>query len=226
MLQRLYISTEEYFALPHASNSGVKEAHKLMNNKDTTRVETRAYMFGSALDNLLTDPTIIDTQGLTSEEHALLNPMRRAIDKNPTYIALFKYAERQAVFTESHMPVNFDGLETTILGKCKLDWWPPKLRIPGDLKTTEARTWEQFKSAAKWFDYDQQAAWYMDVTNTDRFVIIACSKWNYATWEISYKRGDAAYQEGKKKYLRDSASWWKLYGHTQKPNNDNSMATV
>jgi len=213
MLERLYITTEEYFALPHASNSGVKDAFALNTSRDVPRdPDNRAYKYGSALDALLTDPTVMDSRELTGEEKVLLHPMLRSLEKNNSYNALFKNADRQAVWVEGEFPISYDGLDLTIPAKCKFDWWINKLKFGGDLKTSESRTLEQFISAAKWFNYDQQAAWYMDITGSDRFLIIGISKWNFKTFEMAFKRGDANYLAGREKYMKCALSWWKYYG--------------
>lgn len=221
MLQRLKLTTEEYFALPYASNSGIKEADKLMHGRDTEYASTPAYEFGSALDAYITDPLTLDTSMLTSAQRADVLNMNKAISANTTFKALFEnYTDTQAVFVDTEFEVTFDGITVTIPGKCKFDWWNNMLGFGGDLKTTMAKDEKSFISAAKWFNYDQQAAWYMDITKSDRFVIIACSKINYHTFTMSFRRWidrdrciqDPYYLAGKAKYEGAAGSWWKLYG--------------
>jgi len=212
--QLLYISTAEYFKLPYANNSGIKEAFKIMSGKDVPYdVENRSYTFGSALDAILTDPNTMDTTGLTDDEVKLLYPMCRSIERNSTYNALFRGNHSQRVWVDTTMPISFEGINTTIPGKCKYDWWYPRQDFGGDLKSTLTKTEEAFRKAAMWFEYHVQAAWYMDVTQTDRFVIIAVSKLNFEVFTMSFKRGDALYEQGKAKYQQYAAAWWKLNGH-------------
>lgn len=214
MRQLLDITTAEYFKLPYASNSGIKEALKVMSGQDIPDDEgNRSYTFGSALDAILTDPNTLDTTGLTDDEVKLLYPMCRAIERDATYNALFRGNHSQKVWVDTTMPISFEGINTTIPAKCKYDWWYPRKDFGGDLKSTLTKTEEAFRKAAEWFDYDMQAAWYMDVTQTDRFVIIAVSKANFRTFTLSFKRGDESYESGKAKYLKCAAAWWKLYGH-------------
>lgn len=220
MLQRLYISTEEYFALPYASNSTVKEAHKMLMSGDIAdyNQEVPAYYFGAAIDAILTDPENVHTMDLTRDQQYTVLPICKAIQKNKVYQALFSPEagrEHQAVFVDTEFQITVDGNKVFIPAKCKFDWWNPKkyINFGGDLKTTDAQTENAFRSAAKWFDYPQQAAWYMDITGTDKFVILGVSKRNYQTWVITIKRGDSLYESGKEKYLRRSASWYKLNGN-------------
>lgn len=217
-VQRLYISTEEYFALPYASNSGVKEAHSILNSGGIApQDEVPSYYMGSSVDAVLTDPETIHTLNMSREERATIIPMARAIEKDATYQALFSPdagGERQAVFVDMEFPITIDGMQVFIPAKCKFDWWnpKPKLNFGGDLKTTICKDQRAFDRAAEWFDYDQQGAWYMDISGSDRFVILAVSKYNYAIFKWSIKRGDKFYQSGREKYLRRSASWFKLNG--------------
>lgn len=164
---------------------------------------------------MLTDRSTLDTSGLSMEERKQILSMIHSLEKDEDYKVLFlepKYCDTQAVFIDKEFPINFDGRNLTIPVKCKFDWWQKLIGFGGDLKSTQARTQEQFISAAKWFNYPQQAAWYMDITRTDRFIIFAVSKWNYKVFKMSFRRGDDAYKAGKIKYLSDSADWWKLYG--------------
>lgn len=223
MLERLYgVSSEEYFKLPYASNSGMKDAHALL----TTGVmrpedeEIPAYYFGSAMDAFLTDPEGIHTASMSDDLRKKLLPMASAIEANDIFKKLFSRAagvEHQAVFIDKEFVIEIDGLRFTIPIKCKYDWWNPRkdLNFGGDLKTTAARSEQQFRSAAQWFDYPQQAALYMDITGTDRFPIIAVSTYNYATYNFNVKKGDAMYNLGRNKYLRAASSWWQLNGSVQ-----------
>lgn len=219
MLERLYNCTsEEYFALPYASNSKMKEAHKMLCSGDIQEEEEiPAYYFGSAVDAFLTDPESIHTKSMPDDLRMKLIPMARAIEKNSIFKALFSRAagvEHQAVFVDMEFPIEFDGIKVTIPLKVKFDWWNPRkdLGFGGDLKTTTCKYEHQFRKAAVWFEYPMQAALYMDVTKTDRFPIIAVSSFNNATFNFSIKRGDDLYIAGRNKYLRAASSWWKLNG--------------
>lgn len=218
-LERLYINTEQYFALPYASNSTIKDAHKLMKTGTIEEHGTfsPAYYFGSAMDALLTEPELIHTVDMDQDQRKEILPMIASLQRNNTYQTFFSPEagrESQAVFVDLEFPITIDGMKVTIPVKCKFDWWNPKryINFGGDLKTTDASTEAAFLSAANWFYYPQQAAWYMDITGTDRFVIMAVSKRNNHVFTLPIKRGDKLYEKGKADYLRCSASWFKLNG--------------
>lgn len=217
-LERLYgCTTEQYFELPCASNSGVKEAHKMLRTGTLEDYEQHrpAYYFGSIIDAILTDPENVHTIDLPADQRKEVLSMCRAIERDVQYQALFSPeagGERQAVFVNMEFPFNLDGLEVKIPVKCKFDWFNPrpKINFGADLKTTLARSEAAFKSASNWFDYPQQAAWYMDISDTDRFMFMGISKYDNAIYKIPIKRGDELYKIGKEKYLRCLSSWCKL----------------
>lgn len=211
-LERLYISTEEYFKLPYASNSGLVEAHKLFQTSDKPEVDLKkAYRFGSAFDAISTDdPDEFDSSGLTDPEVSILLPMRRALEQNNIFKTLFKNADSQVVFVDREFGVEIDGMWVTIQAKCKYDKWNEKFGFGGDIKTTAVSTEAQFKAAAKFMNYDRQAAWYMDITQSPRFPIIGVSKRNHKTFVLNVNRGDDLYRQGKEKYQKLIPAWWKL----------------
>lgn len=205
MRQRLQLTTAEYFALPHANNSGIKEAHELFlaNNRGSYDL-TKAYRFGSAFDALLTEPGELDLTGMEDSEVKTVLNMRKSLKENLIYNTLFQSHDHQAVFVEE------DDFYLGIKAKCKYDLWNEKLDFGGDIKTTTATTQSQFEAAAKFMDYPRQAAWYMDITNTARFVIIGISKVNLKTFVININKGSELYNAGKEQYELFAESWWKL----------------
>lgn len=216
MIERLDITDEEYFALPHASNSSMREAHKLfMANEKGEFDPTRAYRFGSAFDALSTAPGELSLVDMTDKEVSLLMPMRRKLELNGIYRSLFKDQPTQVVFVRDDLPVKIDGVERKIPARCKFDVWNERFNFGGDLKSTTAKTAEQFYAAFKHFQYHAQAAWYMDVTKTDRFVVIGVPKetdLKYAAQVIQVKRDDDLYNQGRAIYTRNARSWWMMYG--------------
>lgn len=214
MVERLNLSNEEYFALFAASNSELRKADELFKSKENFIDPTKAYRFGSALDALATDINDLKIKGMDDDEVKLLFPMRRALIKNPIYQALFAGQDTQAVFYDPQFPVNLDGREVTIPAKCKYDLWNEKLdkrkKFGGDLKSTDANSDQAFRDAIKFFQYNKQGAWYMDITRTDRFIIIGVSKRNFKTFVVQIRRGDKMYESGKKLYQQQAVSWWIL----------------
>lgn len=214
MLQRLEITDPVYFALPHASNSGMKEAHKMFTASDTGEwVPTRAFEFGSALDALLTNPGLTDTSMLSEDDRQRLGPMRRNLRDDPTYRALkFNQAELQVVWVDDAFPMTIDDMDILVPAKCKYDFWLPKHNFGADLKALDCKSQEEFESAFKFFKYPMQGAWYMDITRSDRFIFFAVSKRNFKVFIKAMKRGDPIHKQGQAMYNTCMKSWCKLNG--------------
>lgn len=212
-LQRLYISDDEYFALQACSNSALKEAYKIFGTGAVPSYNQNSFRLGSAVDALLTAPEGFSTADLSDDDAAHIMPMRTQLWKNTIYQALFRNAETQAVFVETDFALTIDGQTITVPAKCKFDVWNPKLGFGGDIKTTDAKNQAQFEAAASFFGYDLQAAWYMDVTKSNRFVIMGVSKHHpHPVFIISIKRDSEQYLAGKEKYEAYARPWWMLYG--------------
>lgn len=209
MLIRQNITTEEYFKLPYASNSNIKEAYKMFTASENAEIDTtKSFAFGSAFDALTTEQSEFSTEKLTDKEVSLLMPMRRLLEANMIYSACFKNADKQAVFIDKEFEIDLDGMNVVIPAKCKFDLWSNMLNFGGDIKSTVAASQTAFEKAAKMFKYNMQAAWYMDITRSNRFIIIGISKTKYKTFDIQIKRGDNAYIRGKKDYLFYARYWW------------------
>ncbi len=214
MLQRLKIPDAEYFALPYASNSGLKDAHKMFTASDTGEWEpTYAYEFGSAFDALLTSPGIVDTSMISAEDRRLLPSMRAALEADTlVYQPLLMNASTQVVFVETEFMIELDGRPITFPAKCKYDYWIDKFNFGTDLKAVICKDQHAFEAACQHFKYFMQAAWYMDITKSDRFILIGISKRNFKIFIIQIRRDDARYKIGKAQYTACFGAWWKLYG--------------
>lgn len=223
MRERLYIDDETYFALPYASNSGMKDADKLFSASNSAGdwVPTKAFEFGSALDALLTNPVLTDTSMLTDDERQRLGPMRRSLYKDEMMNLFFPInhgtptpndTQYQVVWVEKEFEVDLDGLKVIVPAKCKFDFWNPKFDFGSDLKTLACKDEASFESAFKFFQYPMQAAWYMDTSKTDRFLFFGVSKMNFRVFRKAIKRGDAIYKEGLALYTKYIKSWCKLNG--------------
>lgn len=207
------MTDEEYFKLPYCSNSGMKDAKSLYLKGESAFGDSKAFLFGSAYDSLITNVQEFSTEGLTEDEIKSLIPMRRTLNKCDTYKTLFRgrNCRSQLVCIDKEKEFEIDGMNVKIPSKCKFDAFNDMLNIGADLKTTVAKKQLDFVNAAKFFGYDMQGAWYMDLAGIDRFIIFGISKVNYKMFIHSIKRGDEEYESGKKKYMDHIKYWWKLH---------------
>lgn len=214
MLQRFKMPDAEYFALPYASNSTLKDAHKMFTASDTGVWEpTKAYEFGSAFDALLTSPGILDTSMISNEDRRLLPSMRATLENDDkVFKPLLMNASTQVVFVETEFVIYLDGRPITFPAKCKYDFWIDKFDFGADLKAVICKDQHAFEAACEHFKYYMQGALYMDITKSDRFILVGISKRNFKIFIIQIRRDDARYKIGKRQYEACFGPWWKLYG--------------
>ena len=98
--------------------------------------------------------------------------------------------------------------------RCRWDIWDKEKKFGADIKTTSTKTQKSFESAIKYFDYDRQMAFYMDIANCDRVSIIGVSKINYKIFTVDIERDSDLYKSGHKKYSELAFYWNKFFGTT------------
>ena len=82
--------------------------------------------------------------------------------------------------------------------------------IVGDLKTT-SKTVDDFLYSIKMFNYDAQAAMYMELTGADEFHLLPVSKKNYAVGQYIIKRDSYTFNNGLAKYRRSIDKYNRLF---------------
>lgn len=206
-MQEHNITTEEYFALPHASNSGIKAAYDLFVGGKEQYDPTVAFAQGSAFDAIMTEMQELKQDGIDMQN---ILRMRKSTLNDDIYKKIFAGQSNQLVLTNS-LAVQHDGIDIIIPAKCKYDLFNKKFQLGGDLKSTVATSYSSFHAAAKHFEYNRQAAWYMDIAQINRFIIIGVSKKNHRVFHINITRDSDAYIEGKELYSKYAMAWWKLH---------------
>ena len=182
------ISPSEYFKLPRLSNSGLTEIKDMLIGRNIPPSQ-QAFRFGSLLDAMLTQRHNIEVSGASSEMMQMVLAMSKAWRKYELS-ATYDLMPSQVVHVEDVF-----GVE----GKCMFDKQLGKVGL--DFKTTAAIDLYGFEKTIQTFDYDRQAAWYMEVGGVDFFTFIAFSK-KYPHKEpirLDVKRGDKLHGLGCKK---------------------------
>lgn len=180
--------------------------------------------FGNLVDSMLLEPenlifskrTLNITSGgqVTFEPHVwqqALN-MRDEGRKDSILSSYLAVADTQSVLMIDEFDVNYIGYEFKIPVRCKYDLVNRSMKIGADLKTTAAKTKTDFMNAVNMFDYDRQAAWYMDLGELDTFMFIAISKHpdrkgRHPIFHHAIERGDEMYSSGRRKYEYLSYMW-------------------
>src|SRR5690606_12865534 len=103
--------------------------------------------------------------------------MKRQFLKDDLAASMLKVSDCQTVMIKQR-EFEFEGVNFSLNTRCKWDLWSARLGYGGDIKSTTATTQKQFEEAVRFFDYDRQRAWYMDIAGSRQDVLIGISKKN------------------------------------------------
>lgn len=181
---------------------------------------TEAFKFGNLIDAMLTEPHRVnyfkrtcDEDQFTPEEFETAEKMKNAALRDTELRYFLENSESQKVMI-AHRKFICDYNAFELDCRCKWDFWlNNSLNWGGDIKSTSATTQSQFEAAAKYFDYDRQRAWYMDIAGSDKDIIVAISKVNFKIFKIFIKRDSDFYREGFSKYNMLALRWHMIFGN-------------
>jgi hypothetical protein len=208
---------DNYFQRTEISNSDLSWLNDLWKPEQDPIIKEKAYRFGSLVDAVVTEPEKVDffrfkvenTQ-YSKEEFEQAMAMKRAFMNDSLASNILKQSEMQKVMIVNRT-FTFDDIQFSLDVRCKWDLWMNALKWGGDLKSTTATTQKQFEEAVRFFDYDRQRAWYMDIAGSNQDVLIGVSKVNFKVFKVPIRRGDELYQSGLKKYNHLAFQWWTLF---------------
>lgn len=192
----LRVSYDDYRALPAIANSDLSRLRDALDGKLPRRDSgSGALSFGTAFHTALLEPDdyIPGQPGLNDSlvwwlvEGVKLNAeLKHLLDIGLT--------ERSAIFTEP---------TTNTMCKLRADLVAAPADGPYtviDFKTTLARDAEHFRWQCSAYDYDRQAAFYLDALHADRFLLVGVQKiepFRLFTVEVTPEMLD----EGRRKYM-------------------------
>lgn len=216
------MSIDPYFLRPEISNSDLSKLKDLLYPSAEIGDKTRAYAFGTLLDNLITEPNKVNLFNLTvenvdyrfsTEEFELAREMKKAYLKDSFCKKINENADFQSVEIRHDFKIDFNGFEFSLSAgvRCKWDLLVRSWKMGGDIKSTTAETQSQFEAACEHFDYFRSRAWYMDITGTDKDMLIGISKKNCKIFKIAINRGDKLYMKGKEQYQFLAFKYWSLF---------------
>lgn len=214
----LYVR-DPYYDRPEVSNSDLTDLDKLLSNRVDEYDPTEAYAFGALLDCSITEPEKVDYYKLTCagyqhtrQDFELAEAMKKAFYRDPFCKIMAENSEFQKVGIYPGFPIEFDGYEFTLDVRCKFDLYAkPKLKMSGDIKSTTSTTEKQFRAAIEHFNYDRQAAWYMDIEDIGHNMIIGISKVNKQVFKVPVDRNSDLYKSGRAKYRDLAFKYWTLF---------------
>ena len=210
---------DPYFNRPEVSNSDLTKTKQALSTRDSFD-PTDAYAFGTLIDAMITEPDRIDwwrklidgqpLYGIASEKSTqdfdTAKKMFRVFSDDKKAQAIIKNASFQKVSIRNRS-FNWNSLEFNMDCRCKWDFFG---NISGDIKSTVATTQKQFVAACHYFDYFRSRAWYMDLEDTTRDIIIGISKKNLKIFFVPIVRGDELYELGKQEYEELAFKHWVL----------------
>lgn len=211
------VADANYFQRSEVSNSDLTWLRKTwMNEKDRIDLE-KAYKFGSLIDAMITEPhrvnyfkfTVDDVQ-YTEQDFKIAQLMKKSFNNDDLCKMMLQQANTQAIMRRK-MAIIHEGVKFFLEVRCKWDLWMQVAGWGGDIKSTTAETQKQFVEACRFFDYDRQRAWYMDIAGSKQDLLIGISKKNYKIFKLPITRGDDFYNSGKRKYQDLAYKWWYLF---------------
>lgn len=154
----------------------------------------RCMVFGAAFHQLILEPKIYDEAEFNLRPSEIRNMafMQEAINETRLVHHIIKESKTEQVnyWTDT---------ETGLKCKAKIDLLHNQYMA--DLKTTSCYTRAEFEASLSTYDYDRQAAFFLDGTNLKRYIIIGVMK--RAPFHIYLKictKNDVFIQQGRQKY--------------------------
>lgn len=211
------MGTNYYAQSEYISNSDLSTLRDLFTMRIKPKNLRAIYDFGNLFDAMLTEQHLVDGKKrmvhlsdgtvakFTEKQFATAQNMVRDAIANHHVAILIRSMEFQAIEYRKAFTVASDRAEFTLPVRCKLDIRNKALRMGGDFKSTAAPNRKAFLLSLDYFDYDRQAAWYMDICGLDYFWWVGIRKTpnkkgihNVYTHVI--ERGDPLYESGRRKY--------------------------
>lgn len=216
---------DTYYDRHEVSNSSLSWLKNQLFPKDLPD-PTLAYLFGNLVDAVITEngrvdyfKRTIDGQQVPAEWFEKAENMKRSFFADDMCRALISGAGTQTIMSVNRH-FNYQGVEFNLDTRCKWDLFKENLGFGGDIKSTTATTQAQFEAAVKYFDYDRQRAWYMDIAQTlgykaDKDVLIGISKVNFKVFKVYINRQSPLYYSGVDKYNFLAFRWHLLFGENK-----------
>lgn len=206
----------DYYRRSEVSNSDLSKLKQELYG-DMERDPTLAYNFGRLIDCMITEPEKVnffnltcDGEQYTDKDFEVAERMKLFFQKDEMARTILKLADTQKIMINPHQ--TFDSEVFTLPTRCKWDLWMSSLRWGGDLKSTTAKTQREFEEAVKFFDYDRQRYFYMNMAGSNQDVLIGVSKVNFKVFKVLIKRGDPLWKSGREKCLHLAEKYYLLFG--------------
>ncbi|MDB5240563.1 MAG: hypothetical protein JWP57_1188 [Spirosoma sp.] len=198
----------EYRQVPHIANSDLTELKNFLFGLPQHQ-HSPAQAFGTRFhDFLLLDTDAIPTGKGASATKRMLNVVRT----NPFFSHIIAEAQ---IETAQYWGDELTGLPC----KARLDLQLPEEGLIVDIKTTSARNQREFENNGYRYEYDRQAAFYLDGccqtgVCADRFILLGIQKQQPHNLYVVEVKADSIFMDGgRRKYRRLLRSWQEVSFH-------------
>jgi hypothetical protein len=205
----------DYYQRKEVSNSDLTELWKQMIGDEARYDFEKAFRFGSLFDAMITEPHRINTYAKTidgipveSKDWNTALKMKQTFFNDPFCSHFHSICEGQKEFVTQSHEMSFGGGNFTLPMRCRYDLYSEAIRYGGDIKSTSAKTMDEFIASCTAFDYWRARALYMDISKSEKDVLIGVSKKVDKIFIIKIEKGDPNYQKGKERYQELAFKWW------------------
>lgn len=220
------MASDPYFGRPEVSNSDLTALKKLLyGGLDID--PTYAFAFGTLVDAIITEHYKVDYYNrrvdgenyqYSHEDFERAKRMKSAFNKDDFAKMVLEYANFQHIAVQHNWPIVYGGFEFQLDVRCKWDFFFPNWKMGGDIKSTVSETAEQFEAACHHFDYFRSRAWYMDISGTEKDMLIGISKKNFKVFKIGLDKNAPIgtktrdlYELGKAQYQELAFKYWLMF---------------
>lgn len=189
----------DYRSLPRISNSDLSDFHNHLFGIDRPK-PVSAFDFGTLTHTLTLQPSV--TPVIPEDiNYALARTLATAFRADSTSRHILRFAKKEQVVT-------WEDATTNLPCKAMLDIYNPHRRTIYDLKTTSEKSFDGFLRSAEKYDYDRQAAFYLDAVGAKRFGFLIVQKVKpFHIWNVEYAAGSEFIELGRKKYSALLREW-------------------
>ena len=192
-----------YRQLPRISNSDLTEFKDYIFGEKQVK-PVHAFAFGSALHELILERSAAQPQVIldlpTGVDLNLVQQLAQIARTDPFLSWALRFSRKETVQLWSDPATGLDL-------KSKLDI-VHKQSLVVDIKSTSCKTYSNFLRSCDRYDYDRQAAFYLDSISAKRFVFVAVQKVKpFNVWIVEHHTAGSFIESGRKKYCRLLREW-------------------
>ncbi|GAA4461880.1 hypothetical protein GCM10023189_37890 [Nibrella saemangeumensis] len=188
----------DYRSIPRISNSDLTEFKNVVFGYQAPK-PVAAFAFGRALHELILEPHQL--HDLPADvDFSLLQMLATTARKDRFLSWALRFSRKESVQI-------WEDPATGLPLKSKLDV-VHKNRLIVDIKSTSCKSFADFQKSCERYDYDRQAAFYLDSIGAKKFVFVAVQKvMPHNVWVIEHHTQGQFAENGRKKYRALLREW-------------------